>query len=125
MNTDLRLLKAQHEALRNFFLSMLSTVYQGDTDRVWMAKFCIWRFERDNLAPYSSLCKPGAPGSERIDRRRFQLQVLMNVAYIQGRLEDRGVIWQISARDASISMDIYRKSDGSEETMLPLIDELY
>lgn len=60
-----------------------------------------------------------------ISHRRFQLQVLMDVAYIQGGLEGYDILRRIS-RDALVLADtVYSQSNGSETDMCRVIDELY
>lgn len=91
----------------------------------WLARYLLWRFERENLLSMSCKSQLRAPEKARIDRRCFQLQVLMDVAYIQGALEQQGEIRKISAVDAALANSVYNQSDGSEELMLPLIDDYY
>lgn len=126
MNTELILLKAQLEAQRTYFLSLLSTIFANDEhpkNKVWVAKYAMWGLERGNLYPSSYKTRLSSPETEPIDRRRFQLQVLMDVAYIQGRLEEYGVSRNISPDAYALAEKVYKDSDGSEETMLPLIDK--
>ncbi len=127
MDAEYILLKAQFEALRNYFTSLLSTIFKDDentTDKVWRAKYLLWSFERDNL--YASCCntQPSSPESEKINHRCFQLQVLMDVAYIQGQLEGYDLIRYISPDAYNLAQSVFLRSDGSEEKMLPLIDEI-
>jgi len=127
MDTDLILLKAQFDALRNVFAATLPSLFSRDkapTDKAWYAKFCLWRFERENLAPYSSLSRPASPETEQIDRRRFQLQVLMDVAYIQGHLEEYGIAHRIAHHAADCARTVFGQSDGTEASMIALIDKL-
>lgn len=126
MDTELVILKAQFEALRNYFTSLLPTIFSHDkeqSDKVWLAKFCLWRFERENLVPYSSIANRNSLETEQIDRRRFQLQVLMDVAYIQGQLEGYGILHGISRHSADFANRIYVSSDGTEASMISLIDK--
>lgn len=121
------MLKAQFEALRNYFTSLLPTVFQHDKEKdckVWLAKYCLWKFERDNLAPFDFADTLPTLEKDRISRRRHQLQVLMDVAYIQGRLEEHGIIRKVDSYAAAQAQQVYDQSDHSEETMLPLIDAL-
>lgn len=127
MDTDLIMLKAQFEALRNYFTSLLPTVFSHDKEqnsKVWLAKFCLWRFERENLVPYCSLSRPVSPETKRIDHRRFQLQILMDVAYIRGHLEAYDITRQISPESVRLANWVYEQSDGSEEAMLHSIDKI-
>jgi hypothetical protein len=123
---DFLLLKSQHEALRTYFCSLLKTIMNGDVDRVWLAKFLLWRIERENLAPLSCTTQLSSPEKARIHRRRFQLQVLMDVAYIRGHLEEFRIPYRISRHDAAQAERVFsQSSDGTEQTMLPLIDKLF
>lgn len=48
------LLKAQFQALRDYFTSLLPTIFEHDKekdDKVWLAKYLLWKFERELLAP--------------------------------------------------------------------------
>ena len=121
------MLKAQVEAFRNYFTSLLPTIFQNDREKdskVWLAKYLLWHFERQNLSPYDFADTLPTPEKDRISRRRHQLQVLMDVAYIQGRLEEYGIIRKVDSYAASQAEQVYAQSDHSEETMLPLIDAL-
>lgn len=127
MDTEMILLKAQFEALRDYFTSLLSTIFEHDKecqDKVWLAKYLLWQFERNNLAPFDYTDKLSPHEKDRISRRRFQLQVLMDVAYIQGRLEEYGILRIIDSYAAAQARQVFDRSNGSEETMLPLIDEI-
>lgn len=125
----MKLLQAKVEAMRSYFFSLLPTIFKDDEQqkidgsKVWLAKYFIWRFERENLSPSS--CRPGqvSPDLEKIDRRRFQLQVLMDVAYIQGGLEAYDILRRISPHDRQLAEYVYRHSDGSEPVMTGLIDK--
>ena len=125
MNADFILLDAKFNAFRNLFVGLLPRIDKGDTDTVWFHKYRLWEFERDLLfacydTPLSS------PVMKKVDRRRFQLQVLMDVAYIQGHLEQFDIIRLIQPYAVTLANDIFEKSaDGTEETMLPLIDKIY
>ena len=125
MNTDLIILKSQVQAMHNYFTSLLPVLLKGNKSKVWLAKFLMWQFERELLAPFSYTDKNASLEKEKIDRRRFQLQVLMDVAYIQGHLEEHDITWIISSDAAVRALDIYNSSQGCEETMLPLIDKFY
>ena len=131
MDIDLELLKAQHEALRTYFFSLLPTIFgkgrqkKIDDSMTWLAKYFIWCFERENLSPLSYTLPPASPDLERIDRRRFQLQVLMDVAYIQGGLEGYDILRRISPHDFALAEHIFHNSDGSEAGMIALIDQNY
>lgn len=125
MNIDYLMLKAQSDAVRTYFISLFKRIMDNDTDMAWLARYLLWRFERENLLSMSCKSQLRAPEKARIDRRCFQLQVLMDVAYIQGALEQQGEIRKISAVDAALANSVYNQSDGSEELMLPLIDDYY
>ena len=124
---DQILLNAKVNAMRDYFISLLPTIYQHDKEKdskVWLAKYTLWQFERETLAPYDYTTQLSSPERERISRRRFQLQVLMDVAYIQGQLEGYDIIRKVDSYAASQAQQVFEKSDGSEESMIPLIDAL-
>ena len=128
MNLEVILLKAQLEALRNYYVSSLVTLFSHDekkNDKVWLAKFLLWRFERDNLSSLESLPTLASPEKEVINHRCFQLEVLMDVAYIQGDLEGYDVTRVIFPHHIVRANDVFEKSDGSEESMISIIDKLY
>lgn len=127
MKQDYIILNAQLGALRSYFKSLLPIIFQHDPDtdgKVWLAKYLLWQFERELLAPYDLEASSDSPDSKKIGHRRFQLQVLMDVAYIQGRLEEYGIARMIGSYAAAQAQHVFHNSDGSEETMLPLIDAL-
>lgn len=128
MKEDFIILKAQFEAMRNYFTSLLPTIFQHDKEKdskVWLAKYLLWKFERDNLAPYDSEVSHKSLDQDKIGRRRFQLQVLMDVAYTQGQLEGYGIPRKVGSDAAAQAQRVFESSDGSEETMISLIDALY
>lgn len=125
---DLILLNAKVDAMRTYFISLLPVIFRGDKEKdskVWLAKYTLWQFERESLAPYDYTTQLGPHERERISRRRFQLQVLMDVAYIQGRLEEYDILRKVDSYAAAQALQVFEKSaDGSEESMIPLIDAL-
>lgn len=128
MKTDFIILKAQVEAMRNYFTSLLPTIFQHDQEKdskVWLAKYLLWNAERDILAPYDLAASHKSLDQGKIGRRRFQLQVLMDVAYTQGHLEGYDIPRKVGSDAAAQAQQVFENSDGSEETMLPLIDALY
>lgn len=125
MNTDFILLKAQFNAFRNLFVGLLPRIDKGDTNTVWFHKYRLWEFERELLFSYDR-SRLSSPEIEKLDRRCFQLQVLMDVAYLQGRLEQFEIIRLIQPDSMSLANNVFaHSSDGSEEMMVPLIDKLY
>lgn len=128
MDNELIIIKAQFNALRNYFTSLLPTIFQNDREKdskVWLAKYLLWKFELENLAQYDSEDSHKSPDQDKIGRRRFQLQVLMDVAYTQGRLEGYDIPRKVSSDAAAQAQRVFENSDGSEESMLPQIDALY
>lgn len=119
------MLKAQNQALRTYFTSLLPVIFHGDDQYVWLAKYLMWDFERQNLAPYDFSDKLDSLEKDKISHRRFQLQVLMDVAYIQGQLQEHGITRLVGSVAAGQAAQVFRLSDHSEETMLPLIDDLW
>ena len=52
MDNELIIIKAQFNALRNYFTSLLPTIFQNDREKdskVWLAKYLLWKFELENL----------------------------------------------------------------------------
>lgn len=131
MNIEFEMLKAQHEALRNYFLSLLPYIFRTHPDekkdgsKTWLAKYFLWRFERENLAPLDFQSELDAHAKEKISHRRFQLQVLMDVAYIQGKLEGYDIQRRVSPDARALADIVYSRSDGSEADMCRVIDEIY
>lgn len=131
MNIEFEMLKAQHEALRDYFLSLLSYIYRThpaekkDGSMTWLAKYFLWRFERENLAPLDFQSDLDAHAKEKISHRRFQLQVLMDVAYIQGHLEELDIVRPVFRDAQALADTVYSHSDGSEADMCRVIDEIY
>lgn len=98
---------------------------KADGSKVWYAKYFIWKFERQNLSPLSYKLQPASPDLKKIDRRCFQLQILMDVAYIQGGLEEYGIPRKISQHEQSLADHVFYDSDGGEDGMVFLIDQYY
>lgn len=116
-NIELTILQAQFNALRNLFLGCM--VQFWTPQERWRYKFILWKSERDILG---EVCKhkPGTPEGDMIDRRRFQLQVMMDVAYIQGHLGECDIIRYIDPESLKIANDV---ADDYEELMLPKIEK--
>lgn len=128
MDIDMILLEAKFEALRTYFTSLLPAIFKDDPrkdDKVWLAKYLMWEFERANLLPFDYTDKLSPQQKGRISHRRFQLQVLMDVAYIQGHLEEYGILRRVDSYAASQALQVFSESDKSEDGMLPLIDKIY
>ena len=131
MNIEFEMLKAQHEALRNYFISLLPYIFRTHPDeklggsKTWLAKYFLWRFERENLAPLDYTQSLSSHEKAPIDHRRFQLQVLMDVAYIRGGLEGYDIVRKVSQDVQALADIVYSRSDGSEADMCRVIDEIY
>ena len=123
MNIEFEMLKAQIDALRVSYLSLIESIHHGDAGETWLSKYLLWGFERGNLCSSGYNTPESSPGKDMIDRRRFQLQVLMDVAYIRGGLEGYDIQRRISAPDRELAEAVYRGSDGSEEQMVRMIDK--
>ena len=130
MNIEFEMLKAQYDSLRTYFISLLPVIFEHDGQqkidgsKTWLAKYLLWGFERENLSALDCKFPPSSPGSERISRRRFQLQVLMDVAYIQGGLGAYDILWKIAPDDYALAEKVFHNSDGSEEQMLLALEKL-
>lgn len=86
MNADYILLKAQNDAFRTYFMSLLKYLFKGSETDMWFAKYLIWQFERENLPSLTDELPKDI--GEPIARRRFQLQTLIEIALIEGGLEN-------------------------------------
>ncbi len=131
MNIEFEMLKAQHEALRDYFVSLLPYIFRTHRDEkrdgsmTWLAKYYLWRSERGNLSPLDYAQSLSSLEKEKISHRRFQLQVLMDVAYIRGGLEGYDIVRRVSPHDQALADIVYSRSDGSEADMCRVIDEIY
>lgn len=131
MNIEFEMLKAQNEALRSYFVSLLPYIYRTHPDekkdgsKTWLAKYSLWRFERENLSPLDYTPSLSSLEKAPISHRRFQLQVLMDVAYIRGGLEGYGIVRKVSRDARALADTVYSRSDGSEADMCRVIDEIY
>lgn len=129
MDIELLLLKAQLKAIRSHYMYFISNHPKKDE---WLNKYLLWTFEREHLPlSFDEVAQPSSPdlvdhisdqSQKLLDRRRHQLQVLCDVACIVGNL---GVDRLIHPESRRIALDVYNRSDGSEEGMIPLIDEYY
>lgn len=124
MNIDLEMLNAQVDALRIAYLGLLFSLYPNDPDRRWLARYYFWQTERENLATLSYRVQTSSHETDKIDRRRFQLQVLMDVAYIQGGLEGFDIQRRIDPYSFDLAMRVYSQTDGSEEEMIRELDRI-
>ena len=74
MKNDFIILKARLEATRNYFTSLLPTIFQHDEEKgskVWLAKYLLWKAERDIPAPHDSTASHKSLDRGKIGRRRF------------------------------------------------------
>ncbi len=131
MDEEFYIFKAQFDAMRTMFLAnVIPNMAKGnggnpDTDRVWLYKFLLWEFERENLSDASWHCSETShttPETALIDERRFHLQTLATIACIKGRLEEfQGVeipphcLFQDSVRFAK---RVIQSATGFSETEL-------
>ena len=121
MNSDILIIKAQLHAMRSVYMGSLSK--QGK-DIAWLHKSLLWKFEKGVL-PFSESIQLPSDESEKLERRHFQLQVLMDVAYLQGNLEQFDIYRCVPPGSVKIAECVFHESDGSEETMIPLIDKYF
>ena len=86
MTVESILLKAQNDALRSCFAALLDHVFGEDSPNVWLAKYHMWDVERKSLPSLTDELPEniGTP----IARRRFQLQTLLDIAWLEGGLEE-------------------------------------
>ena len=123
MDLEKIMLQARVDAMRETFAIFLRAHFKNESD-YWYCQYLLWTFERDILMPYdfSSSIPPEEKG--RVANRRFQLQVLLDVAYIQGDLEELGIIRKVSSYAAAQAERVYSLSDHSEGSMIEIIDAL-
>lgn len=86
MTVESILLKAQNDALRSCFAALLDHVFGEGSPNVWLAKYHMWDVERKSLPSLTDELPEniGTP----IARRRFQLQTLLDIAWLEGGLEE-------------------------------------
>ena len=123
MNIENIMLNAKIDALRNAYAIFLRATFKDD-QKFWYSQYLLWKFERDSLKSYSILSKLLPEEKGKVANRRFQLQVLLDVAYIQGQLEELGIIRKVSSYAAAQAERVYSLSDHSEESMIEIIDAL-
>ena len=117
------MLNAKIDALRNAYAIFLRATFKDD-QKFWYSQYLLWKFERDSLKSYSILSKLLPEEKGKVANRRFQLQVLLDVAYIQGQLEELGIIRKVSSYAAAQAERVYSLSDHSEGSMIEIIDAL-
>ena len=96
-----------------------------DYPSLWYTRYLRYDYERGYLYQLSETTDPRSPEGERIEHRRFQLQILMNIAYLQGHLEDYNIIRKVSRRDQMAASKILESYDGYDESLLQAIDDFY
>ncbi len=127
MDKDFILLKAQNDALRHLFMSLFKTFFKNDTDRIWLSKYSLWLFERNNLPTFTADFPEDA--RKAIDRRRFQLQTLLDIAWLEGGLEDFEIeSWfrHISPDREQFAARVFEASGNAsdEESLVAAIDRI-
>lgn len=119
------LLKAAVGANRQALALVFKAFSNGDENMAWFVNFALYGFEQNNLSRYAEEAQLDAQTADAINRRLFQLRVLMDVAYIRGNLQSRGNMREISPDARALADSVYTQSNGTEESMLTLIDEAY
>ena len=127
-NVDFLMLKAEVAALRNAFLGFVKAMSDSESDLesdsesdsesyVWLNRFLLWKFERENLAECRTHMRT-SQSIEKISRRRHLLQILCDIAFLEGELEYCGEVRKLSELDREIAADVFLNSDGTEDSLI-------
>ena len=114
-NTDFILLKAQFEALRTW--TMIKCTENLTSRLKWKSKYFLCRLERENL-PFADETHVSSLETKRIDRRRYELQWLLDISYVWGHLEEDDEWRYIDPLTLEKISCIDPKKDFDEETIL-------
>ena len=123
MNIDNIMLNAKIDALRNAYAIFLRATFK-DEQKFWYSQYLLWKFERDSLKSYEISSRLPLEEKGKVANRRFQLQVLLDVACIRGQLQELGITRKVSSYAAAQAERVYSLSDHSEESMIEIIDAL-
>lgn len=113
-DVDFLILKAQVDALRMW--SMIRDAQDLCPQEVWKSRYILWRLERENLQEQETAL-PSSPDSSRVCQRIYQLQILLDVAYIRGDLQEYGLTRYIDAKALEIATRV-APDEYDEETVL-------
>lgn len=127
MTTNEMLLQAQITSLRRatdaLLLHFLSDE-ENKTQFIWLSRYLNYKYERDILAS-SGFGQPDSGGQpELLSRRRYHLQVLMDIAYLQGNLGELNIVRRIAPQDAALANKVFESYDGFDESLFRAIDEI-
>lgn len=122
------LLTARLEALERLLDVLLYHKFgdeKPDYPSLWYTRYLRYDYERGYLYLLSETTDPQSLEAERIEHRRFQLQILVNIAYLRGHLEDYDIVRKASRRDEAAAHKIFESYDGYDESLLRAIDDFY
>lgn len=85
---DFLMFKAQVEALRTW--TIIKFAQDQNLQLIWKSKYHLWQLERENLQAQETTWR-ASPGSSRVCQRIYELQILLDVAYIRGDLQEFGI----------------------------------
>lgn len=127
MTTNEIILKAQLASIRRTADVLLRSLWadvENKPQLLWYARYLNYKFERDSLSPCCfGLTEPVAQ-PELLEHRRYHLQVLMDVAYIQGSLGELGIVRRISPPAAALAEKVFRHYDGFDESLFQALEKI-
>ena len=89
MTTNEMILQAQITSLRRVADVLLLHFWsdaENKTQLIWFSRYLNYKYERDILASSDFGLTDSGQQPELLARRRYHLQVLMDIAYLQGNL---------------------------------------
>lgn len=113
-DVDFLLLKAQVDALRTW--AVIRDAQGLSLQYIWKSRYLLWLQERENLQELETTL-PASLDSNRVYQRIYELQILLDVAYIRGDLQEFEIVRYIDAITLE-KAKVVAPEDYDEETIL-------
>jgi len=127
MTTNEMILQAQITSLRRVADVLLLHFWsdaENKTQLIWFSRYLNYKYERDILASSDFGLTDSGQQPELLARRRYHLQVLMDIAYLQGNLGELNIVRRVAPQDAALANKVFESYDGFDESLFRAIDEI-
>lgn len=111
MTTNEMILQAQITSLRRVADVLLLHFWsdaENKTQLIWFSRYLNYKYERDILASSDFGLTDSGQQPELLARRRYHLQVLMDIAYLQGNLGELNIVRRVAPQDAALANKVLR-----------------
>lgn len=127
MTTNEIILQAQITSLRRVADVLLLHFWsdaENKSQLIWFSRYLNYKYERDILASSDFGLTDSGQQPELLARRRYHLQVLMDIAYLQGNLGELNIVRRIAPQDAALANKVFESYDGFDESLSARLTKL-